>query len=46
VILTSATYITRIIIDGIIISDMMACNLLDSTKISEEPAASIFKAEG
>ena len=45
-ILTSATYITRIIIGSIIISDVMACNLLDSTKVSEELAASIFKAGG
>jgi hypothetical protein len=39
-------YIPRIIMDSIIISDVMACNLLDSSKVSEEPAASIFKAEG
>jgi len=46
VILTSAAYIPRIIMESIIISGVMACNLLDSSKVSEEPAASVFKAEG
>jgi hypothetical protein len=32
--------------DGIIIPDVMACNLLESTKVWEEPAATSFKEEG
>jgi len=35
VILTSAAYITRIIMASMIMSDVTACNLLDSTNVSE-----------